>query len=120
MIQSYEDLEIWQRSVALADVIYDVIEQLPSDERYALDKQMRRAVTSISFNIAEGFGRHSTKEFVHFLYIAKGSLSEVKTQILICKIRKFVDAETFNSINREATEIIKMTSALIRKLQRRC
>ena len=81
---SYRELIIWQKSKDLAINIYKFTDYLPSKAKYSLADQMNRAAISIPSNIAEGHGRNSTKEYIHFLYISKGSLSELITQIEIC------------------------------------
>lgn len=75
----YKDLIVWQKSMELARVIYCLTSRFPRDEVFGLTNQIRRAVVSIPSNIAEGFGRGSDREFIHFLRIAKGSVAEVET-----------------------------------------
>ena len=80
---SYHDLRVFQMSRKLTTTTYDtIISRLPSGELYALSSQMRRAVTSITFNIAEGFGRKILKDRIHFLYIARGSAYELEAQLI--------------------------------------
>ena len=84
-IESYQDLYVWQKSMDLVQIIYNLVKLLPKDEIYVLSNQMRRAVISIPSNIAEGQSRYSRKEFINFLSIAQGSNAELNTQILICE-----------------------------------
>jgi four helix bundle protein len=79
-ILSYRDLEVWKNGVKLAKDIYLLTETFPNHELYALTSQLRRAAVSVPSNIAEGFVRNSTKNFVRFLYISLGSLAEIDTQ----------------------------------------
>ena len=72
-IKNYRDLVVWQKAMDLTTMLYQIVRKLPKEETYALSDQMRRAAISIPSNIAEGFGRNSTKEYTHFLYITKGS-----------------------------------------------
>lgn len=84
-IQSHKDLNVWQKSMDLVEIIYQLTEAFPSKEQFGLVAQMRRCAISIPSNIAEGAGRKGSKEFSRFLYIAQGSLSELETQIEICE-----------------------------------
>ncbi len=82
-IESYRDLEVWQRGMELAEQVYAVTRMFPPEERYGLTSQMRRAAASVPANIAEGWARRSTREFLQFLNIASGSLRELETYILL-------------------------------------
>jgi four helix bundle protein len=77
---NHKDLDVWKKSMNLVVLIYDITSKFPSDERFGLTSQMRRAAVSIPSNIAEGAARKGDKEFIQFLMIALGSLSEVETQ----------------------------------------
>lgn len=83
-MQSYKDLWIWQESKRLVKAVYVLTASFPPAEIYAMTSQLRRAAVSISSNIAEGAGRGTLKEYIHFLYNARGSAYEVETQLLIC------------------------------------
>ena len=80
----YSELIVWQKAMDLTDQIYSLTRLLPREELFCLTDQMRRAAVSIPSNIAEGHGRHSEKEFKHFLSIAQGSVCELDTQLRIC------------------------------------
>jgi four helix bundle protein len=82
-VKSHKDLKVWQESMDLVIQIYKLVENFPKHEVYGLSSQIRRAAVSIPSNIAEGAGRSGEKEFIRFLYIALGSLSEVETQLEI-------------------------------------
>lgn len=84
-IKSFEDLEVWQLATDLAVSVYQITAYFPKDEKYGLIDQLRRAVTSIAANIAEGFGRYHYKDSVKFLYNARGSLFEVRSHLLLAK-----------------------------------
>ena len=89
-IKDFKDLVVWQRAMDLVAEVYQVVKKLPKEELYALSDQIRRAVISIPSNIAEGYGRNSSKEFSHFISIAKGSKSELEIIsyiITLCKNR---------------------------------
>ena len=84
-IKSFEDLVVWKKSMVLTKEVYLLTRTFPDDERFSLTNQIRRAVISIPSNIAEGFGRYSDKDYLHFLYISRGSLYELKTQLYIAR-----------------------------------
>lgn len=102
MVKSYRDLELWRQGMDLCEAIYTLTKEFPSDERYGLVSQLRRAAVSVPSNIAEGAGRNSTKEYINFLSIAYGSLCEVETQILLSArmgyIVQEIELETLNKI----------------------
>jgi four helix bundle protein len=82
--QNYKDLVVWQKGIALAKVIYQLTQRLPSAEKFGLIAQMRRAAVSIPSNLAEGQARHTTGEFVQFISHAEGSVAELDTQLILC------------------------------------
>ena len=108
MIVSYKELVVWQRSMQLVREVYRLVKFLPSDERYALSDQLRRAVVSISSNIAEGYARKSQKEYVNFLSIALGSNAEVETQLLICVELGYIQQEDLSTAIGLVEEVRKM------------
>lgn len=89
-MKSFKDLEVWNRGIDLVEDVYSLTAKFPANEQFGLVSQMRRAAVSIPSNIAEGQGRKNAKEFIQFLYIAKGSLAEIETQLIICERLKFV------------------------------
>jgi len=114
-MKTHKDLQVWKRSMDLVEKIYVLTKDFPSEEKYGLTSQMRRAAVSIPSNIAEGAARNSTKEYIRFLYIALGSLSELETQLLLVKRLKFGD----DSLITEIIEIRKYLLGLIRSLKNR-
>jgi four helix bundle protein len=84
-MKGHRDLLVWQESISLVKEIYAVTRSLPDDEKFGLTSQMRRAAVSVPSNIAEGAARGSQREFAQFLVIARGSLSELETQLIIAK-----------------------------------
>jgi four helix bundle protein len=115
-VQKYEDLVVWQKAMDLAVEVYTLVKQLPKEELYALSNQMKRAVVSIPTNIAEGQERGTTKDFVRFLYIAKGSKAEMETLLSICvRLGYLTHPQTVVACGL-LSEIGKMLNALIRKL----
>ena len=113
----YKELKVWQKSMDLTAEIYRLVKFLPREETYALSDQLRRASVSIPSNIAEGHGRDSDKEFVKFLCIAKGSLFEVETQLLLSnRLNMINENDTVNAFQL-ITEIGKMINSLIKYRQ---
>ena len=84
-IRSFEDLRVWQDAMTLTEHVYKICKQLPKEEIYGLASQMKRAAISVPSNIAEGSERNGTKELIQFLYIARGSLGELQTQLMLGK-----------------------------------
>ena len=116
MIKSFQDLLVWQKAMELVEEVYRLARLLPTEETYALSDQMRRAAVSIPSNIAEGQARNSTKEFLKFLAIAKGSNAELQTQCLICQRLSYVSETDMQSALTLSTEIGKMLNSLITNL----
>ena len=116
MIQSYRDLVVWQRAMELVEEVYHVVRKLPSEERYALSEQMRRAAVSIPSNIAEGYARLAPKDYSRFLVIARGSAFELQTQLEICVRLDYMRDEDINNANRLCEEVSKMLHAILAKL----
>lgn len=116
-IKSFRDLIVWQKAMDLVETVYLTTKLFPSDERYALTSQVKRASVSVPSNIAEGYGRHSTMDYIRFLQIALGSLNEVQTQLeLGCRLG-FVEKDAVLDASSLCTEIEKMLVALITKLR---
>jgi len=90
-IRNHKDLEVWKKSMDLVSNIYKITESFPNKELYGLTNQIRRAAVSVPSNIAEGAARSSKKEFIQFLYIALGSLSELETQIIIANRLEYLN-----------------------------
>jgi four helix bundle protein len=111
-INSHKDLKVWQESMALVENIYQITKSFPSNEQFGLVAQMRRCAISIPSNIAEGAGRKGSKEFIRFLYISMGSLSELETQFEISRRLNYVAnelevVETIVYIRRMLSNLIK-------------
>ena len=116
-VEGFEDLMVWQRSMALVREIYSLSNQFPQDERFGLTTQLRRAAVSIPSNIAEGHQRHTTREFIRFVSDAEGSLAEVHTQLRIASDLRYCAAESVAATIREIEEIRRMLNALRRSLR---
>lgn len=90
---NHKELDVWKRSMDLAESIYRISERFPAHENYGLTSQMRRAAVSIPSNLAEGFARKSMREFLQFLNISLGSLSELETQVLLAKRLHYIEPD---------------------------
>jgi four helix bundle protein len=115
----YRELKVWQAAMELAERCYLVTKSFPKDELFGMTSQIRRAAASVPANIAEGQGRQSTKEFLRFLSIARGSLMELETHLILCqrvRLLKVLDAETLLDL---ADPISRMLSGLRRSLKKR-
>lgn len=110
----YKNLIVWQNSINLCVSIYEILEKFPEIEKYSLSNQMRRAAISIPSNIAEGIGRSYEKDTLKFLYISKGSLFELETQIIICQKVKYLNEEIVSQLLLKIEEIKKMLNNLIK------
>ena len=115
--RSYEDLLAWQRAMDLVDAVYSATRSWPSDERFGLTSQIRRAAVSVPANIAEGQGRNGRAEFVHHLGIANGSLSEVETMVRIATRQRFHDSPTQDNVLGIARETGRLIHGLLRSLR---
>jgi four helix bundle protein len=115
-IRSYKDLIVWQRGMDLVETIYVKTAKLPSAEQWGLVSQMRRAAVSIPSNIAEGYGRQATGEYRHHLSIARGSLLELETQILLCRRLNYLATTEAHPLLTEIDELSRMLASLVSKL----
>ena len=109
---SFEKLVVWQKSIELAKIIYSVTSQFPKEETYGLSSQIRRAVVSISSNIAEGYVKSSAKEQVRFTEIAYGSLMEVLNQVIIANKIGYIIEDDYLILRQDIEEISRMLNAL--------
>ena len=116
-VQTFEDLIVWQRAMDLVADVYRVTITFPREETYGLRQQVRCAASSIPSNFAEGQGRGSTKEFLHFLRIARGSLNEVITQMLLARRLGYIDQVVAASNRELAEEVARLIGALVRSLE---
>jgi four helix bundle protein len=113
---NFEKLDVWQKAISFADLVYTVTKSYPSDERFGLTNQMRRAAVSISSNLAEGTSRSSRADFARFVEIATGSLFEVISQAHIGKNQGFLPPADFRRLYEGAEEQSRMLSGLRRSL----
>lgn len=116
-LRGHKDLEAWKKSMALVTTIYQITRNFPKDEIYGITNQMRRAAVSVPCNIAEGASRGYDKEFVQFLHIALGSLSELETQILIAGNLDYIP--NVEQLTSETEILRKLLNGLIYSLKKR-
>lgn len=112
----HHDLDLWKKSLGLVEEIYEATSNLPEHEKYGLRSQMRRSVTSVSSNIAEGAARGTQKEFAKFLDVAQGSNSELETQLVLCVQLEFIDFERAKELLGALNEISRMIVGLKKSL----
>ncbi len=115
---SFQDLKVWQKAVDFAEKVIRSIDNFDAPRKhYRLIEQLESASTSVAMNIAEGKGRQSTKEFIQFLYIARGSLFEVVTLLIIMQKVGWTEAENVTTFQKLAVEITKMINSLIKSMK---
>lgn len=119
IMKTHKDLDVWKKSIALVTLIYEITKDFPQTEIYGLTNQIRRCAVSIPSNIAEGSGRQSDKEFVQFLHIGLGSLSELETQLIIATNIGFLKESTQSDLLMNIEEIRKMLIGLIKFVKNR-
>ena len=117
-VKSYRDLIVWKKSVELVQDVYMLTAGFSSNERFGLTSQMRRSAVSIPSNIAEGWGRKRTGNYIQFLSIASGSLAELTTQVEISYRLGFFDKDQFDVLESKMMEIGRMLFVLIQKLEK--
>ena len=113
-LKSYRELTVWQKSMNMVRNIYSATYTFPKEEMYGLTSQIRRTAVSVPSNIAEGYGRNSTKEYISFLHIARGSNCELQTQLLICKRLGYIIDDKIINLTEEIT---RMLNSMISKLK---
>ncbi len=115
----YKELDVWKSSIELAKLVYHFTRQLPSNEEYGLSHQMRRAVISIPSNIAEGIGRNTSKETIQFLFIARGSIFELETQLILCKEIFKVDTHDYDALFQKLQNCKMLINGFINYYQKK-
>jgi four helix bundle protein len=115
-VKTYRDLIVWQKAMKLVTEIYRHTKSFPEDERFGLTSQLRRCSISIPSNVAEGYGRNSTQDYIRFLRIANGSLFELQTQLEIALNLGLLSDQSFSRLFEASREIERMLSSLIKKI----
>ena len=113
---NFEKLDVWQKAIEFADLVYRSTRNFPAEERFGLSNQMRRAAVSLSSNIAEGCSRISKADFARFLEIATGSVFEITSHAFIARQQGFLEGDNFRAIYSAAEEQSRMLSGLRKSL----
>ena len=114
---SYKELIVWQQSYVFGLTIYKITKNFPTDEKFGLVSQLRRASVSIPSNIAEGSKRSTRKDYRSFLIIAYGSGAEIETQLLFSKDLGYIKLEEYTALEVDLTKVMKMLNVMIQKLE---
>ncbi len=115
-ITGFRDLTVWQRAYALTLDLYRVTKKFPKDEAFGMTSQIRRAAVSVPANIAEGYERHHRKEYLQFLFVAKGSLGELETCLMLAQDIGYLTKDDFDRVIATRHETMKMLQGLIKSL----
>ncbi len=117
-IRSYRDLIAWQAGIALVKRVYGATRLLPKEEQYGLCQQMRKAAVSVPANIAEGWGRGRRRDYVSFLRVARGSLYETETQVVLCRELAYLTDQQAGALLKDTESCSKLLHRLIQSLER--
>jgi len=118
-ITRFEDIEAWQEARVLVKYIYGIVSSNKSfSQDYGLREQIQRAAISIMSDIAEGYSRNTDKEFIHFLYIARGSVAEVQSQLYVAVDLGYISQDAFNNSYIKASEVAKLLNGFIKYLKK--
>ena len=115
---NWRDLKVWQKAHSLVLDVYELTVNFPEEEKYGIVSQLRRSAVSIAANIVEGQSRNTTKEYLSFLYNARGSLEETRYHLLLSRDLGYIDEEKFETFETKCGEISKMLNGLIQSLKR--
>ena len=116
-LKSHKELVVWQKSMDLVVLIYELTSKFPKSELFGITSQMRRASVSIPSNIAEGWGRKSSKEYQQFMSIAYGSTLELETQLILSKRLKLAEEQDFEKAEAVLLEVLKMLNSMTNKFK---
>ena len=115
-MRNYRDLVVWQKAMGMVTGAYQLTKEFPKEEMYGLTSQLRRSAVSVPSNIAEGYGRKSTQDYLRFLNIANGSLFELQTLLEISRNLEYIPEDSFQTHFDISREVERMLSSLIRKV----
>ncbi len=118
-VKDYRDLIVWQKAMDLVETIYRTTGTFPRGEIDGLTSQIRRAAISIPSNVAEGNGRNTTRDYLHFLSMAYGSIKEVETQVLIAERLRYIDPACSSQLIERTAEVARLISGLVNSLNRK-
>lgn len=116
-INDFSDLEAWKKGHQLVLEIYKTIKDFPREERYGVVDQLRRAVSSITANIAEGFARYHFNDKIRFYYQSRGSAAEVKNFLLLAKDLDYINSDTCNKLEEKVSEVRRLINGLIKSIE---
>lgn len=116
-IKTFEDLEAWQIAHKFVLGIYQITKRFPKDELYGIVSQLRRAVLSITANIAEGFSRYHYNDKIRFYYNARGSVSEVRNGLIVSKDMHYITKEECDTLLADSERVLKIINGLIRSIE---
>lgn len=119
MTKSYTELEVWKASRALVNDVYGLTKTFPKEEVFGLSSQLRRCVVSVPSNIAEGIGRNHSKDTIQFLFVARGSLYEVETQLYLASDQRYFDNAQLNTLLEQITRCKQLLNGLINHYEKR-
>ena len=117
MLKNYKELKVWQKSYQLCLEVYRITARFPKDEKFGLTSQIRRSVVSVPSNIAEGYGRKTTADYLRSLYIAYGSNCEMKTRIMLSGDLDYIKRDIVEAVIIKINEVVRMLKALIKSLE---
>ena len=119
MLKSSRDLDLWKKAHSVVLEVYGLKNLFPRNEQFGVVSQMRRAAASIPANIAEGYGRRSTKELIQFLGIANGSLEELRYFLLLSRDLRYLSREAYEALEKNLKSVAEMMEALRKSLRQR-
>ena len=119
MLKHYKELKVWQKSYKLCLAVYKIVTNFPIEEKYGLASQIKRAAVSIPSNIAEGYGRKTTADYIRMLYIAYGSVCELESQVMLAGDLDFIVKTDLDMLMSDIQEVERMLKAQISALERR-
>lgn len=118
-LNSYQDLIVWQKAMQLVTDIYSLTRLFPSEEKFGIVSQINRSAVSVPANIAEGWGRESSKNYLQFLRTSRGSLMELETLLIISKNLNYITVETSEEIQSKLREVSKLLQGLIKSINQK-
>lgn len=116
-VKNYKELDVWKKGIEMTDKIYNITKNFPKHGKYGLTNQLQRCVVSIPSNIAEGFMRNHSKEYIQFLYVALGSCAELETQLIISRGRNYIAQKDLEDLEEDINHESRMLMNLIKSLK---
>jgi len=116
-VESWRDLKVWRKAHSLVLQVYKLVDSFPSGEKFRLADQLCRSATSVAANIVEGYARHTTKEYLQFLYQARGSIEETRYHLLLAKDLGYLELADYAELEQGYEEMSRMLNSLIQSLR---